>query len=107
MKTSTMIMTLLEMLEHLKELADNGMQNSLAFNQSLDLYTQQTYSSDLALSEIEEAISFLKENSIGTLNTENMIEFLEGYTIAQDGNAIESMMLQELHEDEKKSAGIW
>jgi hypothetical protein len=77
MTASTMTMPLPEMLEHLKELADNGMQNSMAFNQCLDSYNQQIYSSRLASSEIDEAIDFLKENSIGSLNTENMIETLE------------------------------
>ncbi len=64
-----------ENLDHMKELAEKGMQNSHAFDQLFDTYIRTTQTASIR--ELKDAIEYLKENSVGTLNTENMIDMLE------------------------------
>lgn len=71
-------MTLKEMLEHLKDLTENGMEKSDAFSAAFDEYHRATTEPGRQ-NQISEAILFLAKNpdSLGSLNTECMAEQLE------------------------------
>jgi hypothetical protein len=69
-------MSLKEILDHMQELADNGMRTSYAFNQAFDEYTRQMLVED-DKSEIKNALARLEKFDVDKLNTENMVEQLE------------------------------
>jgi hypothetical protein len=69
-------MTLTEMLEHMQELANSGMENSEAFTTANNEYHRAVGEIKNA-KEISGAIIFLSENSVGSLNVDNMIETLK------------------------------
>ena len=75
-KSNNKPMTLLEIFEHMNELADSGMTNSDAFDKAHDQYIHRLSYEDITASEFRNAIDFLGKNDISELNSEYMIEEL-------------------------------
>jgi hypothetical protein len=70
--------SLTELLEEMKELADREMQFTPEFNALNDVFHKNIPKQ--SKSDLKEAMTFLSENNIGTLDSTKLIILLEGWT---------------------------